>query len=843
MKLILKNFRCYAEKEIIFCDEQETGLVLLSGPSGSGKTTLLLAINFALYGTGTKLISYGKTSCSVELMFGPLTITRTKRPNRVVVKDSKTQQRYEDDAAQAVINSRFGDSFDIVSYLQQNTAKSFILMSPSEKLQFLEKFAFQHTDVAKIKKSCRKLITEKNEELLSVTSQSKLATEHLESLRKPKKVQHPAPEHRHNHEFFDSQVRLLKTTKNELDRLHKDLETLKNSQSLFEQAELKYTYQQKQITSLNEKIKSLLQQEKRTIKLCIDPDELSEIKTHLLFIEKNREHTAEEKKYQENKKQYDSLKKSELNDIQIEIEEILKDLWKENSKEDVDQIIADQSQLLNDLIKIENLNEQLKIHQKDVSKKYQSCSFEQISEILKKLEKDIQKKTEEIFHVETQSKTYLCPACCTELLMGKNDELIQKETESQRKKSVLQEELKKIHNEKELLNTEYETVLRSLNAFSKIEDLKEKISEIQETRFFREICGQHEFEKIPTSSEAKYSIDYYVSYQKTQHSQEKRLKELQQHDSSAVILALEKNLDKQRQKLDAEKRELKKNGKPLKNEDILRTQTGNDILKNCSEEELRDMLNRHNQNQHTLKELRKQLTEYEEERDAIETCEEPDSQEYEELKTQISGLIKKEKNLMKKIEDISQLVDELEKYRVYKDEFDRYDSWERKVQDLAEQEQELKKSYAAVLMLKEKILEAESIAISNIINTINVGAQEYLDLFFPVDPICARLCTFKEAKKGTAKPQINLQIEYKGMEADVFMLSGGEQSRVILAYALALGELFSSPIVLLDECTSALDQDLTSVVIDGIRKNFGKKIVIIIAHQVVTGIFDTSIKL
>ena len=73
------------------------------------------------------------------------------------------------------------------------------------------------------------------------------------------------------------------------------------------------------------------------------------------------------------------------------------------------------------------------------------------------------------------------------------------------------------------------------------------------------------------------------------------------------------------------------------------------------------------------------------------------------------------------------------------------------------------------------------------------------------------------------------------MEADLSMLSGGELSRVILAYTLALGEMFNTPLLLLDECTASLDQELTDTVFQGIKENFNGKLVLIIAHQVVTG--------
>ena len=124
----------------------------------------------------------------------------------------------------------------------------------------------------------------------------------------------------------------------------------------------------------------------------------------------------------------------------------------------------------------------------------------------------------------------------------------------------------------------------------------------------------------------------------------------------------------------------------------------------------------------------------------------------------------------------------------------------------------------------------------------NFEGISYLDLFFPNDSITIKLLTFKETKKN-CKPQINVEVNYKEMEADLNMLSGGELSRVSLSFILGLTEIFNSKILLLDECTSSLDQELTNTVIDGIRKNFADKLVIIIAHQVVSGVFDREIKL
>ena len=130
----------------------------------------------------------------------------------------------------------------------------------------------------------------------------------------------------------------------------------------------------------------------------------------------------------------------------------------------------------------------------------------------------------------------------------------------------------------------------------------------------------------------------------------------------------------------------------------------------------------------------------------------------------------------------------------------------------------------------------------NIIETINNHSQVYLDYFFPDNPILVKLQSFKETKKDN-KPQITIDIDYKGMETDLESLSGGELSRVILAFTLALSEIFNSPILLLDESTASLDQESTTIVFDAIKENFKNKFVLIVAHQVVLGIFDNIIKI
>jgi DNA repair exonuclease SbcCD ATPase subunit len=213
-----------------------------------------------------------------------------------------------------------------------------------------------------------------------------------------------------------------------------------------------------------------------------------------------------------------------------------------------------------------------------------------------------------------------------------------------------------------------------------------------------------------------------------------------------------------------------------------------------------------------------------------------------EIELKIKSLEDELKELDIQKNEFQDYINKLEKYIQYEKERDDYNSWDNKLKDLIIQETELKSEYIASCIFKDKITESESIAMMNIIDSINHHANIYLDDFFPDNPILIRLLPFKEVKKSQ-KPQINLEIEYKGMECDLKYLSGGELSRVILAFTLALADMFNVPLILLDEVTSSLDQDMNSIIIESVKTHFTNKLVLLISHQSLTGIYDKIINI
>lgn len=183
LKLTLKNFRKFTSAEFTF-DQQ---LSLISGKSGRGKTTIFMAIMFAFTGEGKKLPMYGKVSCSVTLAISnpnedTVTIVRTKRPNRlrVTVGSGKT---LEDKEAQAVIDDLFPQYH--MGYMSQRTdsSKSFILMTPMDKMRYIEKMAFGGENVDQLINNCKELVKGRKNEMMLTARQRETTEKMLKDLK------------------------------------------------------------------------------------------------------------------------------------------------------------------------------------------------------------------------------------------------------------------------------------------------------------------------------------------------------------------------------------------------------------------------------------------------------------------------------------------------------------------------------------------------------------------------------------------------------------------------------------------------------------------------------------
>jgi ABC-type lipoprotein export system ATPase subunit len=158
------------------------------------------------------------------------------------------------------------------------------------------------------------------------------------------------------------------------------------------------------------------------------------------------------------------------------------------------------------------------------------------------------------------------------------------------------------------------------------------------------------------------------------------------------------------------------------------------------------------------------------------------------------------------------------------------------------QETVFNKKYTATLLLKSKIAEAQALALSSLVDTINVSVQTFLDLFFE-EPMVINLSVFKSSiKDEDKKPKITINLYYKGVLCphDLSSLSSGEYARVSLSFTLAFHQMNNNKFtpLMLDERTANLDQDLSTLIYSVIKETFGSQLILVVAHQVITGPFD-----
>ena len=111
------------------------------------------------------------------------------------------------------------------------------------------------------------------------------------------------------------------------------------------------------------------------------------------------------------------------------------------------------------------------------------------------------------------------------------------------------------------------------------------------------------------------------------------------------------------------------------------------------------------------------------------------------------------------------------------------------------------------------------------------------------EDISVRLESYKLTKSKNLKTQMNVTVEYRGHKYNnIDELSGGEKQRCELAFLLAVNDMLGSQIILLDECLNNLDSGVNMDVLLQLKKLVGNRLVMVVSHEAVQGVFDHTIE-
>ena len=817
MILYLKNFGCYTYR--IF-DLGNKGITLLVGNSGKGKSTILNAIEFAITGqkSMSKLATHGKRSCEVILEYKDITITRKRAP--CVLKVEQKDEFFEEEEAQSIINEYFGIDFSTTSYIAQNTFKSFVLLSPSKKLSFIEKIITYQSNlkIGIMKEKTNKYIKKFKEKFISETATLNTLKNTLQLLNKPSNANKITSLGKENNieelkKIYKKEKEKLVLTKSLISLLEKKIE---ETAALLHNVELLLQLHNtwiKNKESINNRIKETTNKIKNIN--FIGNKKLKELKLQI-------EQQEIEEKIKKTKNQLDKLKAIEVEDYNKKIQKIQKNIWIDYSKSEVNNLLKDHKKLLKDVSEFEiytiNFNK-LKTEYKRVKDIFDELKKQNISESLK-IEK------QKLHQIINSEKILDCPNCNSKLIL-KNDNLenipiifipITEKTQIIKKIKLFEYSLQQFIKSEAELNT-----IKNQMSITENEIIKLKNNWVEE---------------LPSLNTVQDDITFLEKYLIRNINNEKLINQyktnIKNNIFSNTIIQLEKNylnLSKIFGQINLNSRENLPNLiQIVETQQNIQIMWSNYVailseLKKSLCQSKNDFLYELNNINLPLKIKNKDLCDL--------------RQFAASLREEFKDHNKLRQTYLNTIQICSEAVKNMDNYFL---NAQLQQNWIKANLRLTKSEKkfnEIKKNYDAANKFFSLILEAENLAILGVVNTLNSYTQNYIDQFFIDDEMCVTLSLFKNNKKQKL-PKVNITLSYKGFETNPSLLSGGEFCRLILAYTLALNELTHSPLLLLDETTSSLDDDSTKNVFDFIKtynKN-SNKLIITIDHKIVSGTFD-----
>lgn len=830
MKIVLKNFRCHENATF---DIPDQGLVALSGPSSAGKSTILTAITYAFYGKipGKNKKPHRSKSAKVQVEYQGMTITRISKPKsiNVAVVESEDGEavEYEGDAAESVIVNTLSmnyEEFLAGAYIVQRSNASVLSMTPTEQVSFVEILA-ETQRVSEFKE----LVKEKIKEIknLKLKNQGEIESLQVQLDEKYSEAPEEIPETpKEILDGFDPEKAREKIKKLEAS-LKAIQDTLgKLSASLVEarESEKEKILVEKKISTVETEIKQLYgilakikgSPTKETINKM--ENTVKDTEARIKIYESGAAAFKEKRKLDEAVQ--DFIVSSEatlaLKEPCPTLEEILEletaSVDAENTKKDYEVKLANfnfekerKETARGDLRLIFKEIKQILLTAKDVK------SPGKMLEILKKLVKNQRHKN----HVNVS-----CPLCQGNLFYDPvASELLENTVESAEKDDstsstvpleVLVDFIEKINVSSKILNMPYssedpgerpEDPMVSYKALLKTKRAREDYLALQ-----KQIDSAKNGEGLPPlltrmkmrvekAISAFYDSDTGESFKNAIQMPESDIESLE-----ACILDASKNLDDAKTRLSKARETFSIRAE---HSSVIKTKEG--VLANlCSK----------------LKELGQ-------------------SSKSRDLEVDIS---KKTQLLMTTQNSISSLRDTLDSiadYEIYQAYLASVEELTNRIAAANDVSVELDSRMEGFLGLSEAGRESEIVSLEKTVNSINEHAKIYLEQMFDQVPLVRLECVKNVKSTKSDKLQMNTSIHHKGEKYEsIEELSGGERQRCDIAFLLAVNDIVGARILLLDECLNNLNEEINTETLTMIKEMCTDKLIIVVSHEAVKGIFD-----
>lgn len=778
--LTLKNFKSFTDLSIII----QPGLTLLDGRSGVGKSTILDAISFVLYNTGKTGIyprGGGKSSTSVELKIGEVTLFRQRRPN--LFKVIRGKETLIDAEAEGWVEREFGNQglWRTGGYIKQGEDCGFIVMSGKERMEFLKSLSQSETVdsmMFRVNKKIGEMKDSLRENKSNVNAYHSLYMKRYNSMTE---------EEMDVEEWSEEQVKFLADKygcSQDLDEIEKyGIKHLNSSlrKVLTEIGDLK--------VELDRSIETEKRRDEITARLVELEKELN-LTSSLQTIESRLTEISDSMKRTEEWKRVNSL--TERRDrVKSKIGEVESSAWSEvelKSIKECQQLGNIRERLSEVRGKIEGLEENKRWKER--------CKVEEEINSLKDelVGLPIESRGEELAKASIASKRLSCPTCSTSLFLCSDglkeySEGVMNEEEFKELK-----EHERLWKRGESMRMKLGILEESLAEFVDMRppvEVKENARELERLRFKLE-SG---LEKIASLPQNYLEIDVDAELERILESQRSREaeRELKSIESLLSDMKLEERSAHDETELRREEIELKK-----------------------------DM--------DRVKRIRNEIERLGSELGSLQVI------DSEPIKKRLS---KRERRAAKLDEILDSFSEDISLQKRLTELYDLYDQHA----DMLKERETISSMLGRYEKIKESLITGEYIIMDELLGEVNEVLEEILSRLFnePISVIFHSLRRLKTVDR--IKNEVNMMMDYKGSElTKLSELSGGERSRVNLALTIAFSKLSNSPFLLLDECMSSLDVDTKEHVIPAIREHLGKN-TLVVNHDTTEGVYDNVLRI